>query len=456
MERKYYDLSSAQKILFFSQKYTIHKQVNNVCTSALIDKELDFEVLRQSILMTYDRIDALRVRMEKVGKEMKQYFLDKEEPIIEYLDFKGKTKEEMEAVLLKLAHKRVTVFGKCMSKVYMLRSYEGKCGIFFVVSHMIMDSWAITNFFKDVLGVYSHLKEGTPMPKPLNSYEPLLQKDLNFKNTEEYKKDRQFFEKLFTEEEPIFTDINGYKVLEKYRQKKKNPNLRYATFLNILFTKADNVMLSIPKELVEKMEKYCADNKVTMQSLVLLGIRSYFSKVNKNEKDISLHTVIARRGTLAEKNSGGTRVHFLPFRTIIEESETFKGACEIICEKQSAVYRHANMDPLEVMSMWQKAYSVPQTASYLGTAITFQPVKLVMPNGLNLETKWYTNGTASQPIYFTVMDGDGTGSLKLYYEYQISKVSLDTINKVHAYILRAIEAGVSREDVTIGEILKIN
>ena len=140
MERKYYDLTAAQNILFFSQKYTIHKQVNNVCTSVLVDKELDLDRLKKAIEIAYDRNDALRIRIVKVDKSMKQYFEDKADSHIEFLDFTGKTRDQMEKKLYKIASKPVTVWGKPLSKTYMIRSYDGRTGLYFVVSHMIMDS----------------------------------------------------------------------------------------------------------------------------------------------------------------------------------------------------------------------------------------------------------------------------------------------------------------------------
>ena len=47
MERKYYSLSDAQRILFHSQKYAIYKQVNNICTLVLVDTRLDFDILKK-------------------------------------------------------------------------------------------------------------------------------------------------------------------------------------------------------------------------------------------------------------------------------------------------------------------------------------------------------------------------------------------------------------------------
>lgn len=454
MERKYYDLTPAQGLLIISQKATVHKQVNNLPTLVLLDKELDFDILRKAVMKVYERMDSLRLRVVKDGKEMKQYFAEYEEPYIKFLDFSGKSFEDMENELYKIAHKRVTVFGESMSKVYLIRSYDGKCGIYFVVSHMILDSWGITTFYRDVLQVYEAMVKGNDMPKPLAPYEPLLVRDINYKTTEAYKKDQEFWRGFLGEQEPIFTHVNGSSVLEKYRKKKKNPNLRYGVTFT-LFTKNKNVMLPLPKEMVEKMESFCTANKLPMQCLVLLGLRSYFSKVNSREKDVIIHNAIARRGTLAEKNAGGTVVHSFPFRTIIDENMTFKSACEIISERQSSMYKHSNIDYVEILSLMSELYRNPQISTYLSVLLTYQPVKQVSPNGEQLYTKWYGNGALGIPLYLTVMDGDGTGSLKFYYEYQTHSISFETVQKLHSYMIRVFEAGTANPDITVGELLNL-
>ncbi len=70
--------------------------------------------------------------------------------------------------------------------------------------------------------------------------------------------------------------------LEKYRKKKKDKSLRYGPFFS-LFPKANNLMLPLPKDLVNDMENYSSEHKVSMQSLVLMALRNYLSAVNKCE-----------------------------------------------------------------------------------------------------------------------------------------------------------------------------
>lgn len=194
----------------------------------------------------YERNDCLGIRLVKEGKEVKQFFEKNEKPIIGYLNFKGKTHEEMEKTLYKIARKRISKY-KPLSKVYFMQSFDGKTGLYFKVSHFIMDSWAISMFFKDVFTIYQALLEGSELPKPIPSYEELLIDESNYKATEKYIQDRKYFEDLFKNtEEPIFTHVNGPEILDEYRKKKKNPKLRYAQVFT-LKTKGDNRSLPFPR-----------------------------------------------------------------------------------------------------------------------------------------------------------------------------------------------------------------
>lgn len=123
MERKYYDLSPSQNILMYAQNFTIHKQVNNICTSLLTDTELDFDILKKAVQTAYERNDCLRIRLVKEGKKVRQYFAEYEEPDIGYLDFRGKTMEEMEKKLYKIAGMRITYFKRPLSKVWSVPGY---------------------------------------------------------------------------------------------------------------------------------------------------------------------------------------------------------------------------------------------------------------------------------------------------------------------------------------------
>jgi len=451
----YYDLTSAQNLLSMQQKYTLYRQCNNICTTVLFDKTLDFEIMKKAITISYERNDAFRLRIAKEGKKEKQYFASSGLQEIELLDFTGKTREEMERCFSAIARKRITYHDKPLSKIYLVKSFDGKTGVCFLNSHIMMDSWAVTVFYKDLFDVYEALFKEIDLPRPVISYEKLMQKDLDYPNTPKYKSDYAFWKNDIDTDEPIYTDINGSIYLEEYRKKKKNPALRSASNLNLL-GKSANLMLWFPKEIVEKASAYCDENGFSMQQLFFLAYRSYLSKVNNREKDILFYTSLARRGTLEEKNSGGTRVHCVPFRSIIEENLTFRESVKQIGARQSALYRHADFDFIEIINMYIDRFKINQLESYCGAMFTFQPLNTTAPDGSATYTNWYENGSFSGVIYLTVMDGDGTGALKCYYQHRLKRISEQTIRKLHSYLQDFILAGVENDTRTIGDLLSLD
>ena len=454
MEPTYYDLTDGQKLLLYSQTFTVHKQINNIFTLMLLEKKLDFDVLKTAVEYAYEQNDAFRLRMTKMGKKIKQYFAESEKPEIKVLDYTGKTEAEMDKQLYKYARTPIRIINRSMTRVFFVHSWNGMDGIYFGVSHMILDSWGICVFLQFVMEVYESMKNGAPMPKPLSPYESLLQKELAYKDSMQYQKDIEFWQNEFKRlPPPLLSHPNGPSVLEKYRKRKKDPTLGYAN-ISSFRSAARHEVLYISKEDVEEVQAYCEQHNVPMQSVFMFGLRTSLSKLNNRQADIGFYATFARRGTLQEKRSGGSRVHSNIFRNIMTEDTTFEQACNKIFGQQMAIYRHAECDPVEIIMLEGKAYGRKgYFTGWYPTIFTFQPIKLVVSDGTPLHTKWYCNGAFSSPNYLTMMDADGTGALRCYHEYQKHTVTAQRIREFQNLMHQAVMAGVSNPSITIGEIL---
>ncbi len=451
----YYDLTLAQDLLLYSQKFSLFKQLNNVFSLVLLERTFDEPKLRQAINIGYAHCDAMRLRLFKIKGKMKQQFLTEDPPTIGMLDFTGRSEAEMETELKRLAAITITRKNKPLSRIFIVKSWDGKQGIYLGVSHLIMDSWSICVFLKYVLDVYESLNSGRTMPTPLKDYESMLVKDLAYVGSPQYEKDREFWEEECKRPEPFFTDVAGPAWLEKWRRRKHDPNLRHGTTVT-LRTRAAHEVIMIPPEQVKQMEEFCVEHKYPMQTLLMMGIRTSLAARNGRPEDITLYNAVARRGTQHEKRSGGTRIHVLIVRNIIPESCTFLDAVAQITERQSLMFRHAEFSFMELLSMLQDAYCHGNRMSgYCAMSLTFQPVPMTLDDGTKIYTRWIGNGVASQPIYITVMDGDGTGALRVYYEYQTARFDVPAVRAFHDEVMKVVLTGVANPAITSGELIDL-
>ena len=441
--------------IFYSRKYAIKKSVINIPTSLIVHESLDMDVLEEAMKEAIKRWDSFGIRLTKEGDMAKQYFTEREVETIKRLDFSNKTREEMEDSFKKIGSKKLDIYNKPMARMYLVTTPEGYGGVFSVISHLIMDSWAISSFYRDFMEIYYSKMGQGEYPKDVTPYEQILEKELKYRETPAYEKAKTYWLNEFSKEEPIYNHINGTELLEKHRRKKGNENARSSSGL-FLITGAGHDMHWVKKEEVDQFTEFVKTHQLpSIQVLFQMAVRTYLAKVNNHEKDIHTINVVARRGTLLEKTTGGTRVHFAIFRTMMEEDITFLEACHQLLSKQNELYRHADFNPLEMFQMQKKMYHVKDTDTYNSVSMTFQPVPIVMDNNVEIESKWYSNGAPSQMLYITIMDGDGTGGLKCYYEYMSNYITAETIKTFHESLVKIMLKGCENPGLTLKELFEV-
>ncbi len=454
-DRTYYPITPSQYTIFLSRKYSMHKSIINIPTSLIIKEEMDTDILEEALRQAIKRWDSFGIRLVKDKESPKQYFTDPEVESIERLDFTRKTREAMERTFTKLGSKKLEIYESPMARFYILRTPEGYGGIFSVINHLIMDSWAISMFYKDAIEIYYALKKGTPFPKDVVPYETVLKKEVMYRQSPQHQKSLEYWQNEFSKDEPMFTHINGSEVIEKFRKKKGNEHARFAGSFYLRSTSGHDLHW-ITKEEIEILSRFLEEYKFpSLQVLFQMGLRTYLAKVNSHEEDVSMHNIVARRGTIEEKSTGGTRAHVVAFRTIMPPETTFEEGCRMLFDKQNELYRHADFSPMEMFKVEKSLLPASQAQSYRACSLTFQPVPMKVENGPEIETRWYSNGAVAQPFYLTVMDGDGTGGLKCYYEYMSNVISEDRIKDVHRYMTKVMTEGAKNPELTLEQFYQM-
>ncbi|MCD8037688.1 MAG: condensation domain-containing protein [Lachnospiraceae bacterium] len=458
---KTYPLTAAQKYHFFYSQYCPGKEILNVGSSLTIDFDLNIDELRKAIYKAYERCESMRARLVYDKKEEKwyQYIVDKEEREIEFVDFSGKTMEEAEAEMT--AWTRIP-FGEDepMNKIVIIRTPDGYEGLYLVGDHRFLDAQSLIGFFKDVIELYCYANfEDVPYPADMRSYVEQLEKDFAYEaGSKAQARDREYFHKLFEAPEPIYNGIAGKKKLDEARAATGNPNLRAAPTGSDSFA-ADIDIFHLEEEPTKRLMTFCEEQHVSLQCLLIMGIRTYLQKLN-NCDDVSMMVAYARRATLLEKKSGGTRIHSFPFRTIIPEDRSFLEGIIEIRDKQNETFRYVNFDPVECMIYKNQVYNPPRGMGYETVSLTYQPATLKEKGlndlgGIKYKTKRYGNGYYADGLYLTVMHRPEDNGLDFSFEHQIKAYGRETLDFFYYYVCKIMFKGIENPNLKIGDIIKL-
>lgn len=459
---KTYPLTVAQKFHNYYAQYSPGKEILNVGSSLTIEFQLNIDELRKAIYKAYERCESMRARLayDKTEKEWYQYIADKEEWEIDFVDFSGKTMEEAEAEMTAWTRIPFDKEDAPMNKVTIIKMPDGFEGMYIVGDHRFLDAQSLICFLKDVIELYCNANfEGIPYPAEMRSYTEQLEKDLAYEaGSKAQARDREYFYKLIEQSEPIFNGIENSNKLEEAREKTGNPNLRAAPTGSDSFAAAIDIF-HLEEEPTRRLMKFCEEQHISLQCLLIMGIRTYLQKLNQND-DVSMQIAYARRATLLEKKSGGTRIHCFPFRTVISEEKTFLEGIYEIRDRQNETFRYVNFNPAEYLNYRRQCYNPPQGMGYEAISLTYQPATLREKGltdlgGIKYKTKRYCNGYYSDGVYLTVMHRPEDNGLDFSFEHQIKAYSKEQLEYFYYYICKIMFKGTETPNLKIGEIIKL-
>lgn len=451
-----YPLIPPQEMIQYMLKYSFfHKQVTQIPDSIIVSQKIDFDVMTEAFNIEIERNDCLRLVFFKQNGKIMQYFRDPYRignvPVYNF-----KADEERERVLTADAQKPIKMLKGEIFRLKYFTTHDGRYGVYINIHHLVMDNAAVFAFFNDLFAVYDHLKDGKPMPKPLGSYEDRIKRELAYvENKENLEKDKQAYTEYITRNgEPLYLGVEGPKLLEAERKKKKDPNIKAPSLFDPIHDKAELTKMTVSPELSKKFFDFCENNNVSPECLVQLAMRMHLSKINNGHLDTYFICLCTRRRTLPEKRSGGTVTAPLPWRVHLEEDDTFTSALDKMADAQIWAFRHMDYPYLEYRDLQRELFNYSAAAASSTMMFSWLPINEKSINGWEYEYVGYGLGRYIMVLYTFAMKDAHSGCLKISCLHRTKFVSVEDIKALQKGTERALEIGLENPDISVKELLE--
>ena len=451
-----YPLIPPQEMIQFMLKYSFfHKQVTQIPDSIIVSQKIDFDVMTEAFNIEIERNDCLRLVFFKQNGNIMQYFRDPYRigsvPVYNF-----KSDEEREKVLTADAQKPIKMLKGEIFRLKYFTTYDGRYGVYINIHHLVMDNAAVFAFFNDLFAVYDHLKNGKPMPKPLGSYEDRIKRELVYvEDKSNLEKEKEAYTEYITRNgEPVYLGVEGPKLLEAERKKKKNPSINAPSLFDPIHDKAELTKTTFSPELSEKFFSFCENNNVSPECLVQLALRMHLSKINNGHLDTYFICLCTRRRTLTEKRSGGTVTAPLPWRVHLEEDDTFMSALDKMADAQVWAFRHMDYPYLEYRDLQRELFNYSAAAGSSTMMFSWMPINEKSINGWEYEYVGYGLGRYIMVLYTFAMKDAHTGCLKISCLHRTKFVSVEDIKALHNGTKKVLEIALNEPDISIKDLLE--
>ena len=458
--KKTYPLTAAQNMHYEWIRQYKTQQVSGVSVVASLKAQLDFGLLKKCIQLEIERYGCLRLRFSAPDGEgkIRQYIAARDSRDIPLKDMTGMTLAEADEIMQNMAYQTFDGNDIPMFEFMMVKLPEGYNGFFVHMDHRLIDSCGLVVMINDIMSLYTHYRFGSEYPADLADFESVLEADIaKASNEKRYLKDKKFWDdQLDALGEPLYSDIQGPSVLEASRKKHRRKTLRAADFetKNLMVAVKDYVL---EPESAKGLMDFCMNHQLSMTNLLLLGMRTYLSKVNNGQEDITIENFISRRSTHDEWTSGGSRTIMFPCRTVISPDTEFLAAAYEIQSVQNRIYMHSNYDPALIREEMKKRYKTPDGTRYESCYLTYQPMPVKMANpflkDIRQHSKWFANGAATKKMYLTVSHTED-GGMNFSYHYQVADLTEKDMELLYYYMMRILFTGISDPSMSVGQIME--
>lgn len=450
-----YPLTAAERLHLVTLQNACEKQALNICVSLLIHIDVNFDALARAVRKAVERDDSMRLRFTAPGADggVRQYIVPSDERPVRHEDLTRLTEADAMVELHQWSRRPFEPrWDAPLFEVVTVAMPGGWNGAFVRIDHMLSDSCAMIVFLCDVVELYAAEMFGTAYPAARTPFLASLRRDLErAADPARVSRDLAFWqEQIEKDGEPLYADIRGSG--SEYRE----PGRRWGRGETRDLTAGQRTFILEPAP-AERLLEFCEEQNISMTNLLLMALRTYLSKQNGGQADITIRSYVSRRVSRTDRKAGGTRIHYFPCRTILPLETRFIDGVRAVAAVQNQIFRHTDFDTLEVERLRRERWGAPENALYESVGLTYQPFPMRMQderlNQIEYRSHWHDSGVQMQPLYLTVMHRPLGAGMDFYFKYQAARYTGEEVERMYYYLMRILFAAVEDPERTVSEII---
>lgn len=418
-----FNLTIPQKSIFDTELYFSGTNINNICSSAILESEINLDLLKKAINLVVKQNDSFRIKITLIDDTPMQYFDE-----FKYFDIETYKLESFEDFIdleNRISKNIFKFFDSKLFKFVIGILPNGKVGIILNVHHIIADSWSLGLTIKEIINIYNCLKNNIDYIPNTISYKNYILSEENYINSHKCKNDKLFW--------------NNY--IDGFSNPLSIPSLNKSN--NAFSSHAHRITHKFDKNLMDKIKHLCSSHNVSLYVFFLCIFSIYLGK-SSNSRDVILGTPILNRTNYNDKNTIGMFVNTIPFRTFLENPESFSEFLYKTRTNLMSILRHQKYSYYNIIKDIRN--SNLEISTLYNIAISYQITKS------DSKIDWSFNSNCINDMDIHLYDVNDSGELDISYDFLTEKYSDTEINNQHERIVAIINQILEKNDILIKDI----
>ena len=424
-----YLLTNPQKSIWLTEKVYSGTSINNISGYTYIDEDVELNVLKKAINEVIKLNDSMRIKIKEDKDSCVQYFSEYSSFDIDI--FELSSKQDVEKKALELAQIPFEIKNSLLFKFNLFRLPNKQGGFFLSAHHLIGDSWSLGLIVKDILRIYSELKNNAYVQKDSPSYINYINNEKEYINSDKYLKDKAYWDEIFKTVPEVATipSVKGN---------------------NTHSLKSTREKFIIPDNEINKIKEFCTNNKISIYNFFMSIYSLYLGRVS-NLDDFVIGTPILNRTNFEQKHTTGMFISTAPLRINLNHDLSFAEFIKQIASNTMSLFRHQRYPYQAILEdLRKKDSNIP---NLYNVVLSYQITKTFdEESGIKYSAEWLSNGTCADDLQVHLFDLNDQGSMTVAYEYKTDKYDNEDISDLHSRILTIINQVIENKELLLKDI----
>lgn len=433
MDKQFFELTNPQKSIWLTNKVYSNTSINNICSSMVIQEEVNFEVLQKAVNLFVEKNDSFQIKLIEKDGHVQQYCSDFTPFRIELIELNDD--HEMKQLEDDLVSLHFNLIDSLLFKFVMFKLPNKHGGLALCAHHLIFDAWTSGLVINEIIDIYSFL-----VHKSIDFHDDSFPSYFDYIHSEEeYMQGQKFInDKLFWEENyqtvPEIASIPSFK---EHSSSSLTCNAQREQFI-------------ISQDLVSKIHSFCINCKASIFNFFMATFAIYLSNVSKLEEFV-IGTPILNRCSFKEKHTTGMFISTVPFKMHVSPEDSFLNLITNISRDALSIFRHQKYPYQYLLEYIRKTnHSLPNLYDIL---ISYQNMRSNPQNSnISYTSKWIPNNCISNSLDIHIFDINDTGNLTIAYDYLVDKYSKEEIVSIHQRILYILDQVLNNQSILVKDI----
>ena len=432
MQRKMYELTNPQKSIWFTEEVFKDTPISNIAGTVLIDDKVDFNLLEEAINIFVERNYSFRLKFVIENQTVKQYVEPYSRFSIEKINVHSIN--QLKPLVQKSASTVFNVLNSRLFEFKLVQFDDGHGGFILSIHHLICDAWTSGFIASEIIRIYSLLlKNENTDDMVYPSYVDYIYAEQEYLQSEKYKKDKDFWNKIF-EVVPEIATIPGDIHDEK----------------NDSSCSSQRKQFTMQKALINSINEFCKTFKISIYNFFIAVYSIYIGRVSGLD-DFVIGSPILNRSNTKEKHTCGMFINTVPIKISLTNKLKFTDFVSNIASSLFNILKHQKYQYLSILEdLRHKDSSIPNLYNIL---ISYQNMRTTAQTSeVPFNMNWTPNGCVSDDIDIHIFDLNDTGNFNIAYDYRVSKYSEAEIEKIHERLINIIQQVLKNENVLIDDL----